>query len=90
MHASGYRPERNAAHQRTLSVLPLILGEFRKADADYLEACRVKRNTVEYDMAGVATARDAAELHDFAKQLRAEVIAWLREHHAELLEMPEK
>ena len=41
-------------------------------------------------MAGVATARDAAELHDFAKQLRAEVIAWLREHHAELLEMPEK
>ena len=90
MHASGYRPERNAAHQRTLSVLPLILGEFRKADADYLEACRVKRNTVEYDMAGVATARDASELHDFAKQLRAEVIAWLREHHAELLEMPEK
>lgn len=66
MHASGYRPERNAAHQRTLSVLPLILGEFRKADADYLEACRVKRNTVEYNMAGVATARDAAEVHDFA------------------------
>jgi len=60
MFASGYRPERNAAHQRTLSVLPLILGSNRKADADYLEACRVKRNTVEYDMAGAATDRDAA------------------------------
>jgi hypothetical protein len=48
MHPSGYRPERNAAHQSTLFVHPLILGEFRKADADYLEACRVKRNIVEY------------------------------------------
>ena len=54
MHASGYRPERNAAHQSTLSVLPLILGEFRKADADYLEACRVKRNFVEYTVVVVA------------------------------------
>jgi hypothetical protein len=54
MHASGYGPERNAAHQRTLSVLPLILGEFRKADADYLEVCRVKRNIVEYTVVVVA------------------------------------
>ena len=90
LYASGYRPERNAAHQRTLSVLPLILSNSRKADADYLEACRVKRNTVEYDMAGAATDRDAAELQEFAKQLRAEVITWLRENQPKLLGVPGK
>ena len=71
-------------------MLPLILSNSRKADADYLEACRVKRNTVEYDMAGAATDRDAAELQEFAKQLRAEVISWLRENHPMFLQVPGK
>src|SRR5580693_8305394 len=55
LHSSGYRPEKNLAHYRTLAALPLILGSTRKADADYLEACRTKRNIVEYDRAGAAT-----------------------------------
>jgi len=88
MYASGYRPERNAAHQRTLMVLPLILGDDRKADAAYLEACRVKRNSVEYDMAGVATASDANELRDFCIQLLATVMNWLRENHRDLIAKP--
>jgi len=85
MYASGYRPERNAAHQRTLSVLPLVLGNHHKTDADYLEACRVKRNTVEYDMAGAATEADASELREFVVQLSDDVDEWLRENHPELL-----
>jgi hypothetical protein len=40
----------------------LILGDERKDDADYLETCRTKRNTAEYEMAGVATEKDASEL----------------------------
>ncbi len=85
MYASGYRPERNAAHQRTLSVLPLVLGGHRKSDADYLEACRVKRNTVEYDMAGAATEGDAGELREFVMQLYEDVTEWLRNNHSSLL-----
>src|SRR5215471_18314763 len=63
LHASGYRPEKALQHYRTIAALPLILGDERKDDADYLETCRTKRNTAEYDMAGVATEKDASELH---------------------------
>jgi len=88
LYASGFRPERNAAHQRTLAVLPLVLGDTRKVDADYLEACRVKRNTVEYDTAGAATEQDAQELYEFTNQLHGEVTTWLRLNHPDLLAKP--
>jgi len=84
LRTSGYRPERNLAHYRTLTALPLILGDARKDDASYLDACRAKRNTAEYETAGVATGEDAAELIAFVKELRQDVIAWLRKNHPEL------
>ena len=84
VHASGYRPEKTLQHYRTLQALPLILGMERKADADYLDACRIKRNTVEYDYAGAATRKDAEELIAFTKELREAVIAWLEREHIEL------
>jgi hypothetical protein len=88
LHASGYRPEKNLAHYRTLSALPLIFGPERQADADYLDTCRTKRNIVEYDMAGAATREEAAELTAFAGELRADVLEWLRKNHPHLLATP--
>jgi hypothetical protein len=85
VHASGYRPERTLQHYRTIAALPLVLGDGKKDDTVYLETCRVKRNTVEYDMAGAATDADADELLEFAKRLRKDVMAWLRANHADLL-----
>jgi hypothetical protein len=85
LHASGYRPERTLQHYRTLQALPLILGEARKEDATYLDTCRAKRNTVEYDTAGAATDADAAELLEFAAGLRKDVLGWLKTHHPGLL-----
>jgi hypothetical protein len=85
MHASGFRPEKNLAHYRTIQALPLILGPERKADADYLETCRTKRNIVEYDRAGGATRADASELIEFTRELREHVLAWLKREHIELL-----
>ncbi len=82
--ASGYRPEKTLQHYRAISALPLILGDHRKSDADYLDTCRIKRNTAEYDMAGVATRQDAAELVCFVKDLRLEVIQWLQVNYPEL------
>lgn len=78
LHASGYRAERTLQHYRTITALPLILGKTHQGAADYLDACRKKRNTLEYDMAGAATAADADELLGFARELRAEVLTWLR------------
>ena len=63
LYAEGYQPAKGAmAHSRTLHALPHILGAQRQGDADYLEGCRQKRNTVEYDYAGGTTKQDAGEL----------------------------
>ena len=84
VYASGFRPEKTLQHYRTIQALPEILGPGRKADADYLDACRIKRNTVEYDYAGGATKADAQELIEFSRELRHAVIAWLRANHPAL------
>jgi len=84
LRAEGYRPARNLQHYRTIMALPLILGDGRRKDADYLETCRKVRNTVEYDYAGGATSKDAAELLAFTKELREIVLTWLKEHHPDL------
>ncbi|MBK8036137.1 MAG: hypothetical protein IPK22_03250 [Verrucomicrobiaceae bacterium] len=70
LYASGYRPEKNLAHYRTLQALPLILGTDRDDDADYLDTCRSKRNTAEYDVAGTVSQSEADELRDFAVTLK--------------------
>ena len=85
IYVSGYRPEKALQHYRTLQALPLLLGPNRRADADYLDACRIKRNTVEYDYAGGATKKDADELIAFTQELRVDVRTWLHENHIELL-----
>ena len=85
LHASGYRAERALQHKRTIDALPLILGESRKDDAAYLDACRIKRNEVEYDTAGAATDTDADELLEFATTLREDVLGWLKANRPELL-----
>jgi hypothetical protein len=85
LRASGYRPEKAQQHYRTIAALPLILGDGRKTDADYLETCRVKRNADKYDGAGAATHADADELLQFGRQLRESVMAWLRANHPDML-----
>jgi hypothetical protein len=85
LYAEGYRPEKALAHYRTLQALPLILGPSRKEDTHYLDACRAKRNTVEYDFVGGATDADADELMEFVRTLEIDVIEWLKEEHPDLL-----
>jgi hypothetical protein len=85
LYASGYRAEKSLQHYRTIQSLPVILGSARQPDAEYLDACRRKRNIAEYDAVGCATARDAEELAAFAKRLRSDVLDWLRKHHPEFL-----
>lgn len=85
LYAEGYRPMQNLAHYRTLQALPLILGRDRKADTNYLETCRTKRNTVEYDYAGGATDADADELIEFAEHLEKDVMEWLHSRHPDLM-----
>jgi hypothetical protein len=85
LYAEGYRPEKNLAHYRTIQALPLILGAGRQGDADYLDTCRSKRNTAEYDSAGRISPEEARELVEFSVELRAASVSWLNANHPELL-----
>ena len=85
LRAQGYRAGHGLQHYRTITAMPLILGESRKDDAYYLDSCRKKRNTVEYDFVGGASEDDAKELFDFAKDLKKSVIAWLEKNHPDLI-----
>jgi hypothetical protein len=83
LHASGYRAERNLQHYRTIQALPLILGAEHNDDAEYLNACRVKRNQAEYDRVGVVSQAEAAELIGFVKELDSLVRVWLQLNYRE-------
>jgi hypothetical protein len=85
LSAEGYRPSHELQHYRTLAALPEILGEAKKADAEYLDDCRKKRNIVEYDEVSGASESDADELIGFVKEFKDEVIAWLKKNQPELL-----
>jgi hypothetical protein len=85
LYAEGYRPEKTMQHFRTIQALPLILGSHHETDAKYLDTCRNKRNVVEYDYVGGVAEDDVDELIAFVKELREEVIQWLRENHPKFL-----
>lgn len=84
LRAEGYRTQGVAHHHTTIAALPLILGVEHAATADYLDACRSRRNTVDYDGIGIATEADVAELLREAEGLREAVLVWLENAHPEL------
>ena len=86
LYVRGYRATRVAHHYYTINALSLILGEARKDDAQYLDACRNKRNIIEYDYVGSITEDDVEELVSFVKELKKDVIAWLTKHHPQFLD----
>lgn len=85
LYAAGYRPENTLAHYRTLLAIEFTIGPHRKEDAVYLDACRAKRNMVEYDNIGGASRAEAQELLDFTKELKIEVLKILQEQHPDLV-----
>lgn len=58
------------------------------ANFHYLDTCRAKRNTAEYDAAGTVSQSEAAELREFTRELRIEVIDWLKANHPSLIAAP--
>ena len=60
---NGYRVAAKVGHHRiTFLVAGEALGRAVKNHLDYFDLCRRKRNKVDYDLAGVATDRDVADL----------------------------
>jgi hypothetical protein len=77
VRSSGYRVKGQGHHMNTIAMIPLILGAHKKDDSDYLDTCGRKRNIVEYDCVGGATAEDVRELREFVVEFQKEVLTWL-------------
>ena len=54
-------------------------------DAQYMDACRSKRNIAEYNRVGAVTERDAEELVQFVKEFKNDVINWLKKNRPDLI-----
>jgi len=84
LRAEGYRSSRGSHHYRTIKAMSQILGLEFVEDADYLDACRMKRNTLEYDYVGCVTGENVFELMTFVKSFRQTVLQWLKNSHPDL------
>lgn len=85
LFSEGYRAETSLQHYRTIQALPLIMGGNYEKEAHYLDACRNKRNTTEYEYAGAISSGNAAELIEFVREFRDDVASWLKDNHPDLI-----
>ena len=74
VRSAGYRVKGQGHHMNTILLIPEFLGKDKKEYSDYLDTCRRKRNTVEYDCVGGATKEDVKELQEFVVELRLKVL----------------
>ena len=87
LRAEGYEVARRTLghHALAINTLSLTLGEPHRETQVFLSFCSTKRHQAFYDQVGVVTEKDAEELRRTARQLREDVIAWLRRRHPDLV-----
>jgi hypothetical protein len=82
---SGYRVSARAGHHAvTFAAAALVLGPESARFTDYFEACRRKRNTIDYQNSSVATVTEADELVLKANEFHGFVEAWVVVNHPTL------
>ena len=82
---SGYRVSARAGHHAvTFEAAGLVLGPQAMPFTDYFEACRRKRNTIDYHNSSVATVTEADELVHKARAFHTLVEAWVLSTHPAL------
>jgi hypothetical protein len=84
LHAAGYRSVGAGHHEVTVRSLVHTLGPDSRCLVRYLDACRTKRNRIDYDGVGYATEADAYELASEVSAMRASVVDWLAATHPDL------
>lgn len=84
LHSSGYRVAENS-HHRAVHALPIILGEDRKDDANYLACCLQLRQQSTTQTPPSVTAQQVSELTQFTENLYESVLSWLSYRDAALV-----
>jgi hypothetical protein len=70
-------------HQMTFEAAKLALGSPSAHLTDYFDACRRKRNEIDYTGAAIATTTEADEILLHAKSFLALVEGWISSNHPE-------
>ncbi len=78
---SGYRISGPGHHYTSFEALELAMGSPVSESVAYFDACRRKRNQVDYDCADVISDGEAEELLSNAKDFQKQVEAWIRKRH---------
>jgi hypothetical protein len=82
---AGYRIASVPGHHRlTFEGAKLAVGKPAEALADYFDACRRKRNEIDYTGAAIATTTEADELVLHAKSFLDLVELWIESNHPTL------
>jgi hypothetical protein len=82
---SGYRVSARAGHHAvTFEAARRAIGSEAASLTDYFDACRRKRNLIDYDNSSVATETEAAELLQKADEFGTLVERWIATNHARL------
>jgi hypothetical protein len=82
---AGYRLASTPGHHRlTFEAARLASGTSAKRPLDFFEACRRKRNVIDYDHASLATHTEAEEIVAEAKDFFDLVERWIAASHPKL------
>ncbi|MCI0457733.1 MAG: hypothetical protein L0Z62_12245 [Gemmataceae bacterium] len=87
LHASGFEVQKRAPghHALWINSLEFTLGDTHKATVIHLSKSSKLRNTTLYDHTGVVQKQDADDLLEAARQLRTDVLNWLRSQQPALM-----
>ena len=83
--SAGYQLASTPGHHRlTFEAARLALGASAAGYLDFFEACRRKRNVIDYDHASVATHTEAEEIVAETKDFFELVQRWIAANHPKL------
>jgi hypothetical protein len=87
LHVCGFELAKGKKDHHALWIdsLKFTLGETHKDVSIHLSQSSTQRHHSMYDRSGVVEQADADELLEAARQLREDVLKWLRANHAKLL-----
>ena len=81
LYCRGYQSYGKAHHFTTFQAMKIILGKGYAELADYFDYCRIKRNSLDYDVAGIVSEKEFNELAAEARKFYDFVKAWSRKHY---------
>jgi len=84
VRASGYRVAGPDHHWLTIQALADLMPRLEPGVLEYLDACRRKRNKVDYDSADVVSEKEVDEIVREAGGFRLVVRKWLKGKHPRL------